>query len=53
MEQFLESFPMGYMHFTPDGSATLNTAYERVTGYSKEDWKDPLAVAKALHGEDR
>ena len=24
MEEFLESFPMGYMHFTPDGSAALN-----------------------------
>ena len=50
MEQFLDSFPVGYMYIRPEGSVAVNSAYERVTGYSRSNWQDPLSVAVAMHG---
>ena len=50
MEKFLDSFPMGYIHVRADNTVTVNSAYEEVTGYTKDDFKDPAAVALAMHG---
>ena len=50
MEKFLDSFPMGYMHLRADDSVSVNRAYEEVTGYTRDDWKDPSAVSLAMHG---